>query len=156
MKHLEWTCKRFDQLNIDELYELIKFRLDIFVVEQRCAYSELDKKDRMAETHHLVAYQNSQIIAYARLLPPKASYPESSIGRFAVITAQRRRGIGSTLMDKCLKQMSLLWPDHDIRVSAQVHLKEFYENFGFTRTSDEYLEDGIPHIEMLKNKPHIH
>ncbi len=59
-------------------------------------------------------------------------------------------------MNKCLKQMSILWPDHDIRVSAQTHLKEFYENFGFTRTSDEYLEDGIPHIEMLKNKPHVH
>ena len=154
MKQLKWNCNRFNQLNTDELYELIKFRIDIFVVEQSCAYPELDVKDRAIDTHHLVAYQNSEIIAYARLLPPGASYPDSSIGRFAVNATQRRQGIGSLLMQKCLQQMSILWANHDIRVSAQAHLKEFYERFEFIQTSDIYLEDGIPHIEMLKNNPH--
>ncbi len=154
MKQLEWKCKRFEQLDTDQLYELIKFRVDIFVVEQRCPYPELDEKDRVADTHHLIAYQNRKIIAYARLLPPGASYSGSSIGRFAVDGTLRRQGIGSALMNKCLEQMAILWPDHDIKVSAQAHLKIFYESFGFTQTSKSYLEDGIPHIEMLKNKPH--
>jgi ElaA protein len=154
MKSLEWTCKRFEQLSLNELYELIKFRIDIFVVEQHCSYSELDEKDRVADTHHLTAYQDAEIIAYARLLPPKTSYPDSSIGRFAIRACQRRRGIGSALMDNCLQQMSILWPDYDIRVSAQAHLKEFYANFDFIQTSAEYLEDDIAHIEMLKKKPH--
>jgi len=147
MKQLEWTCKRFDQLDTNEL---IKFRVDIFVVEQQCAYPELDEKDRTADTHHLVAYNKSEILAYARLLPPNTSYPDSSIGRFAVHASQRRQGIGSILMKNCLKHMSILWANHDIRVSAQAHLKEFYEKFNFTQTSDNYLEDGIPHIEMLR------
>ena len=154
MKQLEWKCKQFEQLKNNELYELIKLRVDVFVVEQHCPYPELDEKDRATDTRHLIAYQNSRIIAYARLLPPGVSYPNSSIGRFAVEARHRRQGIGSILMHKCLEQMSILWPDHDIRVSAQAHLKEFYESFKFIQSSEKYLEDGIPHIEMLKNKPH--
>ncbi len=89
MKQLEWKCKRFEQIDNNQLYELIKFRVDIFVVEQHCPYSELDEKDRITDTRHLIAYQNSTIVAYARLLPPGVSYPESSIGRFAVDASQR-------------------------------------------------------------------
>jgi ElaA protein len=155
MKQLEWKCKRFEHLNTDQLYELIKFRVNIFVVEQHCPYPELDEKDRVSGTHHLIAYQNSKIVAYARLLPPGVSYPDSSIGRFAVDACLRRQGIGSLLMNKCLEQIVILWPDHDIKVSAQAHLKKFYESFDFIQTSNHYLEDGIPHIGMLKSKPHV-
>jgi len=154
MKHLEWKCRRFEQLNNDQLYELIKLRVDIFVVEQECPYPELDEKDRVIDTHHLTAYQDSKIVAYARLLPPGVSYPDSSIGRFAVDDSLRHQGIGTLLMKNCLEQVAILWPDDDIRVSAQSYLKEFYQSFGFTQTSESYLEDGIPHIEMLK-KNHI-
>ncbi len=156
MKQLEWKCKRFEQLSNNELYELIKFRVDIFVVEQQCPYPELDEKDRQTDTQHLIAYQHCKIVAYARLLPPGVSYPDSSVGRFAVAASQRRRGIGSILMNKCLEQVAILWPNHDIKVSAQAHLRKFYESFEFLQTSDSYLEDGIPHMEMLKNKPHAH
>ncbi|MCL4162969.1 UNVERIFIED_CONTAM: hypothetical protein GTU68_023474 [Idotea baltica] len=154
MKNLEWKCKRFEQLSNDQLYELIKFRVDIFVVEQHCPYSELDEKDRVSDTRHLIAYQDSKIMAYARLLPPGASYSDCSIGRFAVNATLRRQGVGAVLMNKCLEQIAILWPNHDIKVSAQTHLKIFYEGFEFVQVSESYLEDDIPHIEMLKNKPH--
>ena len=150
MKHLEWKCKHFDHLSNDQLYELLKLRVDIFVVEQNCAYAELDGKDLAPDTHHLLAYKNSQLVAYARLLPAGTSYSECSIGRFAVEATWRHQGIGSLLMQKCLEQITMLWPDNDIRVSAQVYLKEFYECFEFSQTSEPYMEDGIPHIEMLK------
>jgi ElaA protein len=154
MKQLEWKCMRFDHLDNHQLYELIKFRVNIFVVEQNCPYAELDDKDRIADARHLFAYQNTAIVACARLLPPGASYPESSIGRIAVDTSLRLQGLGTLLMTKCLEQMNVLWPDNDIKVSAQAHLKNFYETFNFHQTSASYLEDGIPHIEMLKPKPH--
>ncbi|MFK7793834.1 MAG: GNAT family N-acetyltransferase [Gammaproteobacteria bacterium] len=154
MKQLEWKSKRFDQLDNNQLYDLIKFRVNIFVVEQNCPYPELDEKDRAIDAHHLIAYQNLNIAAYARLLPPGVSYPECSIGRFAVDASIRLQGIGSILMDKCFEQIAILWPDNDIKVSAQAHLKKFYGDFAFEQTSESYLEDGIPHIEMLKSKPH--
>lgn len=154
MKQLEWKCKRFEQLDNNQLYDLIKFRVNIFVVEQYCPYPELDEKDRASDAHHLIAYQNSTIVAYARLLPPGVSYPESSVGRFGVDASLRLQGIGSILMNKCLEQAAILWPDYDIKVSAQAHLKKFYESFDFKQTSESYLEDDIPHIEMLKSKPH--
>lgn len=154
MKQFNWQCKRFAQLSNEQLYELLKFRVDIFVVEQHCPYPELDDKDRLIDTLHLIAYQHAKIIAYARLLPPGASYPEASIGRFAVAESLRRRGIGSMLMTKCLEHIATHWPDHDIKVSAQAHLKSFYDTFGFIKNSNTYLEDDIPHIEMFKNKPH--
>ncbi|MFK8028093.1 MAG: GNAT family N-acetyltransferase [Gammaproteobacteria bacterium] len=154
MKQFDWQCKRFAQLSNDQLYELVKFRVDIFVVEQHCPYPELDDKDRLADTLHLIAYQHAKIIAYARLLPPGASYSETSIGRFAVAEPLRREGIGSMLMDKCLEQIATLWPDHDTKVSAQAHLENFYAAFGFIKNSHTYLEDNIPHIEMFKTKSH--
>ena len=155
MKQLEWKCKRFEQLDNNQLYDLIKFRVNIFVVEQNCPYPELDEKDRVTDAHHLIAYHNSNIVAYARLLPPGVSYPESSVGRFAVDASLRLQGIGSILMNQCLEQIAILWPEHDIKVSAQAHLKKFYQGFNFSQTSESYLEDGIPHIEMLKSKPHV-
>ncbi len=154
MKYLEWKCKQFSQLSNDQLYDLMKLRVDIFVVEQQCPYPELDEKDRHIDTRHLIAYQNSSLIAYARLLAPGISYPDCSIGRFAVDASQRHHGIGSSLMEKCIEHIAILWPEHSIRVSAQQYLKEFYGKFGFSKTSDSYLEDGIPHIEMLKKNSH--
>ena len=114
----------------------------------------MDEKDRHIDAHHVTAYQDSTLLAYARLLPPGLSYPDSSIGRFAVHTLHRHQGIGSILMEKCIEKIAILWPDHPIRISAQEYLKEFYEHFGFSKISGRYFEDGIPHIEMRK-KSHI-
>lgn len=151
MKTLEWQCLHFQQLDNNQLYDLIKLRVDIFVVEQECPYPELDDKDRHIDTRHLIAYQDSKLLAYARLLPPGLSYPEVSIGRFVVDSNSRFQGIGCILMDKSIAEVNEAWPNSNIRISAQQYLKQFYEKFGFTKVSDSYLEDGIPHIEMLKH-----
>ncbi len=153
MKYLHWKCIPFEQFNITQLYELIKFRIDIFVVEQQCPYSELDNKDRLADTHHIMAYNESKLVAYARLLAPGVNYDEVSIGRIAVHISMRREGIGSQLMQHCFQQINHLSPENRIMISAQAHLKEFYEKFDFTQTSECHLEDGITHIQMLKTMP---
>jgi len=150
MKNLQWKCNQFQQLDNHQLYDLMKLRVNIFVVEQKCPYPELDDKDRNIETRHLMAYRDSSLIAYARLLPPGLSYPDVSIGRFAVESSVRNQGIGSLLMEKSLEKIAKLWPDQAIRISAQEHLVRFYEKFDFIKVSDSYLEDGIPHVEMLK------
>jgi len=151
MKDLQWQSKQFQQLNSHQLYEILKLRVDIFVVEQNCPYPELDNKDIHIATRHLAAYCDSKLIAYARLLPPGLNYPEISIGRFAVEETTRRKGVGSMLMKKCLEEIDKIWPDNNIKINAQEYLKEFYEKFGFVKISDSYLEDNIPHIAMLKN-----
>mgnify|MGYP001136970731 FL=1 len=102
MANIEWHCKPFSELRNDQLYELIKLRIDIFVVEQTCPYTELDDKDRDNQTHHLMAYEAGTLLAYARLLPPGLSYSNSSIGRFAVLLARRKQGIGTQLMQQCI------------------------------------------------------
>ena len=151
MLDLQWKCSLFHQLDTQQLYELMKLRVDIFVVEQHCAYPELDNKDIHPDTRHLLAYASeATLIAYARLLPPTLSYPEASIGRFAVHDSARRQGIGTELLTHSIKEVNHLWPNSDIRISAQDYLQDFYSNAGFNKVSDVYLEDGIPHIEMLK------
>jgi len=154
MNSIKWKCKSFAELNTQQLFDLIKLRIDIFIVEQTCAYSELDEKDRDKNTLHLMGSDEDKLICCARLLAPGTSYPDTSIGRFAVAESYRQQGIGDALMSQCLQQISHAWPEHNIRISAQQYLSAFYSGFGFTQTSDMYLEDGIPHIEMLKNAPH--
>jgi len=155
MKDLQWRCNIFQHLDNNTLYEIIKLRVDIFVVEQKCPYPELDEKDRHNETLHLSAHDDEKLIAYARLLPPGLSYSETSIGRFAVASSLRQQGIGSLLMTKCLDETNKTWPEHNIKISAQEYLQDFYERFGFIKVSDSYLEDDIPHIAMLKDKNKI-
>jgi len=149
---MKWNTAKFHQLTPDQLYDILKLRVDIFVVEQKCPYPELDEKDRHVETRHMTAYDDSGLIAYTRLLPPGLSYPDVSVGRFAVKPSSRNQGTGSLLMERTLEEIDKIWPDKVIRISAQAHLREFYEKFGFKKVSDSYLEDGIPHIEMLKEQ----
>lgn len=151
MNNLQWECHRFQQLNKQQLYAILKLRVDVFVVEQQCAYPELDDKDLHNETHHLIAQKNDTVLAYSRLLAPGVSYPEASLGRFVVAATMRKQGLGSLLLKKSLQHTSQLWPAAPIKISAQAHLKEFYEKSGFEQVTDGYLEDGIPHIAMLKN-----
>ncbi len=155
MNNLQWSCIQFNKLNTHQLYEILKLRVNVFVVEQQCPYPELDDKDAHTETRHLCAHQDSKLIAYARLLAPGISCKDASIGRFVVEVSARRQGVGALLLEKCLEELNQTWPQHDIKISAQKYLTEFYEKFGFIQITDTYLEDGIPHISMLKVKENI-
>jgi len=126
MKNLEWQRNSFQNLSNALLYEIIKLRVDVFVVEQNCPYAELDSKDNHPDTIHITASMNSELIAYARILPPGLSYPEVSMGRFIVKQPFRRQGIGSELVSKCLAEKFSLWPNYKIKISAQEHLKPYY------------------------------
>lgn len=141
-----WNLKCFEELTNTELYKIIKLRIDTFVVEQNCNYEELDNKD--LKCHHLFAFRDSNIIAYARLLPPGLKYEEASIGRVVVDSNFRGKQLGTLLLQKSIEHSLKLW-DTNIKISAQEHLKAFYESLGFIQISDAYDDASIMHIDML-------
>lgn len=146
---LKWTCKSFCQLSVDELYQILKLRVDVFVVEQNCPYPELDGHDTYSEVRHLMLYQQDQLSAYARLLSPGMTYPTVAIGRVIVAPHARGEKLGRALMNKAIEQCKTLWPEQSITIEAQAHLQAFYESVGFRTISDVFLEDGIEHRHML-------
>ncbi len=151
MIEMEWKIKSFDQLDRDELYELLKLRVDVFVVEQNCPYAEIDGRDRHPETLHLMGRnQNKELLAYLRILPPGLSFKQASMGRVVVGKKSRGKGISDTMVKKAIDQINLIWPDENVQIGAQVYLKAFYESHGFVAASESYLEDGIPHIDMIR------
>ncbi len=146
----QWICKKFNDLTVEELYEIMKLRSQVFVVEQNCVYLDADDKDLNA--YHLFTYIDNKMAAYSRLLAPEVSYTEASIGRVLTATSNRKNGVGILLMEQAVKQTRDLYNTIAIKIGAQLYLKKFYEKFGFVQTSQIYDEDGIPHIEMeLKN-----
>lgn len=146
---IQWTCKSFDELTTPELYALLQLRSAVFVVEQNSIYQDVDGKD--LKSYHLIAAENGTVVAYTRLLPPGMSYPDQSIGRVVVARSHRAYGLGFELMQRSISASYLLFGNNPIRISAQLYLKRFYESLAFQQVSDIYDEDGIPHIEMLKN-----
>ena len=151
MIEIQWKIKSFTQLDSDELYELLKLRVDVFVVEQNCPYPEIDDKDRHPETLHLSGKtKDGKLSAYLRILPPGLSFKEVSIGRVVVAKESRGQGISDTLLKIALDQINCTWSGENIRIGAQVYLKKFYESNGFEAISKSYLEDGIPHIDMIR------
>lgn len=152
MLDIQWEVKTFQQLTVDQLFEVLQLRVAVFVVEQQCAYPELDHFDRQAETRHLSGRDEcGQLLAYARILPPGLRYPEVSLGRFVVKAEARGKRVGHQLLRAALDLIQERWPGRATRISAQEYLQRFYAQYGFSRVSDVYLEDGIPHIEMLRN-----
>jgi ElaA protein len=145
--------KTFKELTNKELYEIIKLRVDIFVVEQNCPYSELDRKDYNA-VHHFIK-ENNEIIAYLRILPKGISYKEVSIGRFIVKKEYRGKGYAKKILKNAINFVEREWKENCIRLSGQKYLENFYNSFGFETVSDVYLEDDIPHVEMLYNKKDV-
>lgn len=147
---MKWSDLSFKQLSLDELYDVLKLRVDVFIVEQNCPYPELDDKDRHPDTRHLIGRDPlGEIVAYARVLAPGVSYPDSSIGR--VLVAEKARGGGSakSLMNQAIALANKHWPENNIQLGGQEYLKAFYQKLGFEPVSDVYLEDGIPHLDML-------
>ncbi|HEX9511383.1 MAG TPA: GNAT family N-acetyltransferase [Puia sp.] len=153
MNTTDWTCKKFGELNPDELYAILRLRSEVFVVEQNCVFLDMDNKDQTS--HHLMGWrkeegqQHSKLLGYSRIVPAGFSYVESSIGRIVTSPAARGTGIGKDLLQQSIKRLYDLHGKRVIRIGAQYYLKKFYESFGFEQASDLYLEDGIEHIEML-------
>lgn len=148
---IEWTCKKMDELSPLELYNIIKLRSEVFVVEQNCPYLDPDGKDEAA--WHLSGFINGNVlVAYARLLAPGVSYDEASIGRVVTSPAHRKDGYGKILMQKAIANTRHIFNTTTIKIGAQQYLTRFYSGLGFNVTSDTYLEDGIPHVEMLLSK----
>jgi ElaA protein len=147
---INWTFKHFSELTVDELYKILTLRNLVFVVEQNCVYPDTDDKDQ--QSHHLCGWIDGTLAAYSRILPPGTSYPEASIGRVVTHPLYRKGGYGKQLMELSIEKTRKEFNVRDIRIGAQVYLIEFYSHLGFRSTGETYLEDGIPHIQMLLAK----
>ena len=159
---IAWRFAPFAELAPREVHDLYRLRAAIFVVEQKCAFQDIDGVD--PECWHLLGYNeklgpglrrgdespNDRLVVYSRLVPPGTKFAEPSIGRVITATAVRRTGMGRELMRESLARAEKLWPNRAIRIGAQLHLERFYVDFGFVTASEPYDEDGILHIEMLR------
>ena len=145
--NIEWRCKFFDDLTPAELYDIIQLRNDVFVVEQQCIFQDADGVDK--KCFHLSGYEGNTLAAYTRLIAPGITYTEASIGRVASARAYRGKGIGLQLMRQSVQFCRQLFGNVPIKIGAQLYLKKFYEQFGFSAIGEVYLEDNIPHIHML-------
>lgn len=141
---MELTVKHFSQLSAEELFEIYKLRVSVFIVEQRCPYQDVDDADRTA--YHLWLRDENGIAAYARLLPPGVTFPTAAIGR--VIAVRRRCGLGTRIVGAAINAAREKLSADVITIEAQVYARSLYEKAGFVQTSEEFLEDGIPHVQM--------
>jgi ElaA protein len=164
---ISWRCVHFGELTPRELHDILQARAAVFVVEQGCAFQDVDGAD--PECWHLMGIASDalgpglrrgddsrgadharRIVAYCRLVPPGTKFAEPSIGRVVTLPAARGLGYGKALMTEALAQAARLWPGRALRIGAQRYLERFYGEFGFVTVSEPYDEDGIPHVEMLR------
>ena len=145
---LKWKIKPFEALTVHELYDVLKLRSEIFVVEQNCVYLDLDGKDKLAL--HLIGEYDGKVVAYSRLFDAGISFNNASIGRVVVHANYRDKKWGHDLMREAIAGIKSNFHTDKITIGAQLYLKKFYENHGFVQTSEMYLEDDIPHIEMQR------
>jgi ElaA protein len=143
---MQWDTRAFTELNTMWLYAVLRLRQQVFVVEQHCAYLDLDDRDQDAV--HMLCTRGSELLAYQRCLPPGLSYSESSLGRIVVSPGMRGQKLGEELVRRGVDHNLTRWPEHDICISAQAHLQAFYSSQGFVAEGSEYLEDDIAHRQM--------
>lgn len=148
MENITWSIKSFEELSTKELYEILKVRQEVFVVEQTCYYLDADGSDEKAL--HLWAEKQGKIVAYCRIFSQGIKYPETSIGRVLTHPEFRNLQLGKILMKFALQAIEIRFKTKECRISAQDYLLDFYKNFGFTDTGKKYLEDDIPHTEMVR------
>ena len=148
MSNMIWKIKSFEEITTSELYEIIKARVDVFVVEQDCPYHDLDGYDQQAI--HIWAEEDKSVLAYCRIFNKGIKYPETSIGR--VLTTEKARGksLGKQLIQYAVETIENRFHTSEVRISAQDYLLRFYSGFGFEDTGKKYLEDNIPHTEMFR------
>lgn len=145
---MQVSVKTFDELSTDELYQILRLRSEVFVVEQDCVYQDVDNKDQKAL--HVIGSKDGDVVAYTRIFKPGDYFKNTSIGRVVVSQDQRKYGLGKEIMQASLAAIDHRFPDQPIEISAQSYLLKFYTNLGFNAFGEEYLEDGIPHKRMLK------
>jgi ElaA protein len=148
---MQWETLPFNGLSLTWLYAVLRLRQHVFVVEQRCAYQDIDDLDQQAT--HMLCMRDSTLLAYQRCLPPGLSHAESSLGRIVVCEAMRGQQLGRDLVQRGIAHNLAQWPASDIRISAQAHLQPFYASLGFVAEGDEYLEDDILHRQMRYRTP---
>ncbi|MEX1383624.1 GNAT family N-acetyltransferase [Lutibacter sp.] len=145
---LQIQVKTFSELTKEELYQILQLRSEVFVVEQDCVYQDIDYKDQKAI--HVLGFKNNKIIAYTRVFKPGDYFNEASIGRVVVAEKERKFKYGYSIMEASIEAISTYFNKTTIKISAQTYLRKFYNSLGFSQIGDGYLEDGIPHIAMLK------
>lgn len=146
---LAWRCLPFEALSVAELYAVLQLRSAVFVVEQTCVFQDMDGLDPAC--HHLLGQDaDGSLLAYARLVPKGMSFAEASVGRVVTSPAGRGKALGHALMTQACSQLTSLWGQQPIRIGAQAHLQAFYGQHGFVAEGPGYIEDGIPHVEMLR------
>jgi ElaA protein len=148
-----WIWKHFDELNVRELYQILKLRSEVFVVEQACVYQDIDDLDQIC--WHLMGLKDEaheKLAAYCRVTPLGTRFPEISIGRVVVKACERNQGLGKEVMKVALQEIETRFGKQPVTISAQSYLEDFYVSLGFKRVSDNYLEDNIPHVEMKMDK----
>ena len=146
---IRWQCSHFDQLSTLELLRVLQARSAVFVLEQNCVYQDIDHKD--PHCHHLMAWdEQQQLAAYLRIVPAGISFEEPSLGRVLTMQTHRGSGIGKELIARGIRELQQLYPNAAIRIGAQQYLEKFYGSFGFETVTAMYLEDDIPHIDMLR------
>lgn len=154
---LSWRFAPFDKLTAREVHDLFQARAAVFVLEQKCAFQDVDGVD--PDCWHLIGISSPPlIVAYCRIVPPGIKYAEPSIGRVLTTAAGRSTGAGRALMREAVARTNALWPGRDIRIGAQRYLERFYGDFGFVTASEPYDEDGIMHVEMVRaatRKEHV-
>ena len=146
---LSWRWQRFEDLGVDGVYDMLALRAKVFILEQG-PYLDPDGADRHG-WHLLGRDESGALLAYLRLLDPGVKFAEPSIGRVVVDASLRGQGIGHDLVHEGIARCAALWPDRAIRISAQAHLQGFYRSHGFETVSDQYLDDGIPHVDMRRS-----
>ena len=145
---MQWHWFRFEQLGVDNLYDALALRCRVFILEQG-AYQDPDGLDRHA-WHLLGRDAGGDLQAYLRVVDPGVKYAEPAIGRVIAAPESRGTGLGRRLMQQGIQRCEVAWPGRGIRISAQAHLQRFYSSLGFMAVGEPYLEDDIPHLEMVK------
>ena len=145
---IQIQVKKFNELSLQELYGVLRLRSEIFVIEQNCIYEDMDGKDQKAL--HVIGKENNTIIAYSRIFRHGDYFEEASIGRVAVKKEYRKAGYGKAIMHAAIEAVEKIFNEPVVRVSAQLYLERFYHDLGFEQMGDGYLEDGIPHIGMIR------
>ncbi|WP_365867227.1 GNAT family N-acetyltransferase [Chryseobacterium sp.] len=144
---IEFFIKSFEELSTIELYNILKLRSEIFIIEQNCVYQDIDDKD--IQCHHLMCFVDGNLAGYTRIVPPGLTYEDASVGRVVIGTAYRGLGLGKQMMEHSIKGCQDILKESRIRISAQFYLLKFYNSLGFSEVGEPYEEDGIPHIEMV-------